>query len=418
MKRYGHLWDRLVSWDNLLLAARKARRGKRDRGAIQAFEFDLERELLTIQKELETGTFRPGGFRSHWIYRPKKRLISAAPYRDRVVHHAILNVLEPILDRHFHADSFACRKGKGTHAAVDRLQGHMRRCRYALQGDIRKFFPSIDHEVLKALFRRLLKDPRLLALMDRIVDHSNPQEPVLDWFSGDDLFTPTERRKGLPIGNLTSQWFANWYLNGLDHFITSGMGLGAYVRYCDDFLLLSNDRADLRSALGRIQEYLATIRLRLHDGKCAVVPVRAGLRFVGYRVWPGHRLLPKANVRAFRKRLKSMKESYRRAELDWPEVKCRIDSWLGHARHASTRHLIQQLSKDFVFQWGKAVRPARAARRVLEQQSQELSRDEPQQEHARQHEQQQRVSGGGVVALALSACQPGAGWFTDRPGAA
>jgi len=406
MKRYGHLWEGLVSWDNLLRAARKARRGKRDRGAVQAFEFDLEHELLTLQQELETGAYRPGDFRSHWIYRPKKRLISAAPYRDRVVHHAIMNVLEPILDRHFHPDSFACRQRKGTHGAVDRLQGHMRRYRYAVQCDIRKFFPSIDHEILKTSFRRLIKDPRLLMLLDLIVDHSNPQEPVFDWFAGDDLFAPVERRKGLPIGNLTSQWFANWYLNRLDHFVTSGLGLGAYVRYCDDFILLSHDKEALRAARDRIREYLATLRLRIHDGKCAVVPVRGGLRFVGYRVWPGHRLLPKANVRAFRKRLRSMQEGYRRGDVDWPQVKRRIDSWLGHARHADTRHLIKQLSKEFVFSRGKAVRPACAARRVLEQQSQELPRDEPQQEHARQPQPQQRFSGGGVAALALSVGSP------------
>ena len=131
MKRYGGLWDRLVSWDNLLLAARKAQRGKRHRSGVQAFNFAQERHLLQLKTELEDATYRPGPFHSHWITRPKARLISAAPYRDRVVHHALMNVLEPILDRHFHPHSFACRRGKGTHAAADRLQILMRRHPYA-----------------------------------------------------------------------------------------------------------------------------------------------------------------------------------------------------------------------------------------------------------------------------------------------
>ena len=157
-----------------------------------------EWQLLRLQRELREGGYRPGPFTTHWIDRPKPRLISAAPYRDRVVHHALMNVLEPILDRHFHPDSYACRKGKGTHAAADRLQQLMRRYRYTLQCDIRKFFPSIDHELLKASSAGLVKDRRVLALMDLIVDHSNEQEPVEDWFPGDDLFTPAGRRRGCP----------------------------------------------------------------------------------------------------------------------------------------------------------------------------------------------------------------------------
>ena len=135
----------------------------------------MESNLLALRRELADGTYRPGPFSTHWIARPKARLISAAPYRDRVVHHALMNVLEPILDRHFHPHSYACRKGKGTHAAADRAQELMRRYRYCVQMDVRKYFPSIDHALLKASFRRLIKDARVLGLMDLIVDHSNPR---------------------------------------------------------------------------------------------------------------------------------------------------------------------------------------------------------------------------------------------------
>jgi len=362
MKRYGGLWEHVVAWANLLLAARKARRGKRGRGEVQRFEFHQEAELLRLQKELIEGTYQPGPFRSHWIARPKRRLISAAPYRDRVVHHALMNVLEPILDNHFHPHSYACRKGKGTHAAADRLQCLMRRFRYFAQCDIRKYFPSIDHEILKGLFRRLIKDNHTLSLMDLIVDCSNQQETVVDYFSGDDLFTPSDRRRGLPIGNLTSQWFANWYLTGLDHYVTSTIGFGGYVRYCDDFVLLANDRIALSEALSLVGQLLTTIRLRLKCGNVSVTPVRAGLTFVGYRLWPTHRLVRKQNVRKFRRRLGWMQAAYARGTIEWPAIKVRLDSWIGHVRQADSERLIRRISQDWRFtrdrgSWRKTASP-------------------------------------------------------------
>ncbi len=349
MKRYGGLWESLVSWENLLLAARKARRGKRDRPCVLRFNFGQEAELLRLRRELVGGTYHPGPFTTHWIARPKPRLISAAPYRDRVVHHALMNLLEPILDRQFHPDSYACRRGKGTHAAADRLQSLLRRRRYFVQCDVRKFFPSIDHGILKALFRRSIKDNRVLWLMDLIVDHSNPQESVLDWFAGDDLLTPLERSRGLPIGNLTSQWFSNWYLSGLDHFVTSRMGLGGYVRYCDDFILLHDDRAGLAKAVTQVREYLATLRLRLHEDTVQLRPSRVGLTFVGYRLWAGHRLVRKSNVREFRRRVRWMRRAYAAWLIGWNDIKPRLASWFGHARQADSQRLLRRLSLEWKF---------------------------------------------------------------------
>ncbi len=349
MKRYGGLWERMIAWENLLLAARKSRRGKRGRGEVERFEFQREAELLRLQAELADGMYQPGAFRSHWIIRPKRRLISAAPYRDRVVHHALMNVLEPLLDRHFHPHSYACRKGKGTHAAANRLQRLMRHCGYFVQCDIRKYFPSIDHEILKGLFRRLVKDERVLGLMDLLVDHSNRQETVVDYFQGDDLFTPSERRRGLPIGNLTSQWFANWYLTGLDHHLTSRLGLRGYVRYCDDFVLLHDDRAALSESLQAVSDWLAGLRLRLKRERPPVTPVRAGLAFVGFRLWPTHRLLRKQNVRQFRRRVRWMREGYARGVVEWSVIKPRLDSWIGHARQANSVRLLGRVSRDWKF---------------------------------------------------------------------
>ncbi|HMB07556.1 MAG TPA: reverse transcriptase/maturase family protein [Isosphaeraceae bacterium] len=230
MKRHGHLWEGMIAFESLHRAAEKARRGKRFRHPAARFFFHLERELWRLHEELATKTYRPGPYRTFFICEPKRRQISAAPFRDRVVHHALTGMLEPIFERSFIHDSYACRKGKGTHAAVDRCQEFARRFRYVLKADVRKFFPSIDHEILKGLVARKVKDPHVLWLVDRIIDHSNPQDPVLAWFPGDDLFTPIERRRGLPLGNQTSQFFANVYLDPLDHFVTDRLGL-SYVRY-------------------------------------------------------------------------------------------------------------------------------------------------------------------------------------------
>jgi RNA-directed DNA polymerase len=391
MKRYGGLWDSVVAWPNLVRAAAKAQRGKRDRPAVQHFNFTQEYQLYRLAEELDRGTYRPGAFRSHWIARPKPRLISAAPYRDRVVHHALMNVLEPILDRHFHPGSYACRKGKGTHAAADRLQELMRGNRWFVQCDVRKFFPSIDHEVLKGKYRRLVKDRRVLSLMDLILDCSNEQEPVTEWFAGDDLFAPVGRRRGLPIGNLTSQWFANWMLNDLDHFVTSGLGVGAFVRYCDDFILLHNDPDLLRDSLGKVVELLERDRLRLHEQRLSIRESRGGARFVGFRIWPTHRLLTKDNVRAFRRRVRWMKRAYAEGKIDPAEVRPRLVSWMGHARQADSKKLIRQLGREWKFVRGGAERLACPARGLVEQQTEELSFRAPQQERARQSEQQHRV---------------------------
>ena len=391
MKRYGNLWETLISWDNLLKAARKARRGKRDRAAVQRFEFDVEGNLLALQKELAGGIYRPGEFSTHWIMRPKPRLISAAPYRDRVVHHALMNMLESILEGHFHPHSYACRKDKGTHAAADRLQRLLKQYRYFVQFDIRKYFPSIDHEILKGLFRRKVKDYRVLWLMDLVVDNSNQQEPMAEYFSGDDLFAPHLRRRGLPIGNLTSQWFANWYLTSMDHHITSRLGLGGYVRYCDDFVVCHNDRRVLAAAAGEIRQFLAGLRLRIHENKLSIRPTWAGTTFVGFRLWADHRLVRKANIREFRRRVRWMRRAYADGMIEWQDIKPRLDSWIAHARQANSELLLRRLAREWRFLRVSAANESCPARRQLEQQSTELPIREPQQERSRQPEQQYRV---------------------------
>ena len=364
MKRYGHLWPHVISFEALLQAAEQARKGKRFRPAVAAFHFDQERALWKLHEELSTKTYQPGAYRSFFIYEPKKRQISAAPYRDRVVHHALTRVLEPIFEKTFIADSYACRKGKGTHAGVKRCQEFARRFRYVLKADIQKFFPSLDHAILKAQVARKIKDPDVLWLVAQIIDGSNLQEEVVNYFPGDDLFTPTERRRGIPIGNQTSQFFSNVYLDPLDHFIKDRLAIKGYVRYVDDILVYSDDKSHLADVQEQIRVFLLQLRLRLHPKKNVIFPVKEGIRFLGYRVYPTHRLLPKENVRRFCRRLRVMLENYAAGRVTMAEVTPRIMSWQGHALQADTYRLRCHLLHTIVHQRATTDKPCVAGRHV------------------------------------------------------
>jgi retron-type reverse transcriptase len=328
MKRHRDLWPRLISFPNLLRAAVLAGRGKRHLANVARFHFDLEKHLCRLQDDLRTRTFE--------IYEPKRRLISAAPFRDRVVHHALCRVLQPVFEPTFIFDSYACRKGKGTHAAVDRFSTFARRNRYVLKCDVSKYFPSIDLEILEELITRKVKDRDVLWLVHLLIDHSNPQEPVQEWYRGDDLFTPTEGRRGLPLGNQTSQFFANVYLNPFDHWVKQRLRARCYIRYVDDFVVFSDDKGWLAEARQRCRERLDGLRLRLHPHKSVISRVQGGTRFLGYRVFPGHRLVPRENVTRMKRRLKRMQAGYARGELSLPDVQRRLAAWLGHALHADT----------------------------------------------------------------------------------
>ena len=255
------------------------------------------------------------------------------------MHHAVCNVLGPIFEQTFIFDSYACREGKGSHAAVDRFQKFTRRHFYVLQCDVRKYFPSIDHTIVKGLVARKIKDESVLWLINRIIDYSNPQEPVQDWFPGDDLFEPAERRLGLPLGNQTSQFLANVYLDPFDHWVKETLRAKCYVRYMDDFVILGDDPAWLAEARERCREQLALMRLRLHPRKAVISRVQDGTRFLGYRVFPSYRLLPRDNVVRMQRRLRRLQTAYAAGERKWEDVRRRLVGWLGHAGQASTWHL-------------------------------------------------------------------------------
>ena len=349
---HADLFERLTSWENLLRAARQARRGKRRQPDVAAFELERERELLHLQDQLRHGTYRPGPYRAFWVREPKRRLISAAPYRDRVVHHALVNLIGPLFERNFVTDSYANQVGKGTHRAVDRYQHFARRFRFVMQFDIVKFFPSLDHEILKHQLRSRVRDERVVGLCDAIIDASNPQEQIVHYFRGDDLFTPAERRRGLPIGNLTSQFWANVYLHGLDNFVKRGLRCAGYVRYVDDFVLFADNKAELRARRAAVVKFLERLRLRIHERRAQPRPTTRPTRFLGYRCWPTHRYLTKENIRRFRRRGRALQRGYARWELDWADVRARLASWNAHAATASCRALRWRLLSSLSFQRG------------------------------------------------------------------
>ena len=345
-RRADGLFERIATFEALCAAARRAVTGKRRTPAPAAFLANLEPEVLRLERELRAGTWRPGGYVSFEIRDPKRRLISAAPFRDRVVHHAVHAVIAPLFERGFIDHTYANRVDKGTHRAVARYERLRNRYRYVLRGDIYRYFPAIDHEVLKADLRRRIACRRTLGVLDRIVDASNPQEPVHLYYPGDDLFTPYERRRGLPIGNLTSQLFANVYLDRFDHFATEVLR-APYLRYVDDFALFDDDPARLDAWRYRVEQFLARRRLSLHPVKTHVAATASPATFLGYELRPGgRRRLPEANVRRFRNRLRGMRDRWRAGTVTREEVEQRVRAWVAHAAHADTWRLRRAIFRD------------------------------------------------------------------------
>lgn len=341
MKRISHVKNRngqlvtlieaMADYGNIQIAYNKARKCKRYRKDVLIFTKEKEENLERVRRELLELVYEPGEYRYFKVYEPKERQIMALPFYDRVVQHAINNVIEPIFSKRFLYHSYACRKEKGMHRASTTLKSWLYSWEkhnpdkplYAIKADIHHYFQSINHETLKAEIRNLIKDGAALTLIERIIDHNGTMPDGI----------------GIPVGNLTSQLFANTYLNILDQYIKHTLGAKYYVRYMDDFIILSPDKHQLREWLAEIEKFLRE-RLKLElNPKTAILSVKNGIDFVGYK----HRATHKKVRRDSIKRIKKTIRKYQRGDITKERLQKSIASWTGHAGHADSYNLRKKI---------------------------------------------------------------------------
>ncbi|MBM4055983.1 MAG: RNA-dependent DNA polymerase [Planctomycetes bacterium] len=347
-KKYKHLYENICRFENLWLASRKARRGKRRKLSVSEFEFDLENKLLEIQDALIKETYQFGAYTRFTIHEPQERQISAAPYRDRVVHHALCNIIEPLLNKAMIYDTYACRIGKGSHRAIQRAQQFLRNYSWVLKLDIRKFFFTIDHYILKKELQKKISDPAVMNLIGKILDtYNSPREYY--FFHGNKEEADITRPIGLPIGNLTSQLFANYYLNPMDRFIKEELKIEGYVRYMDDALLFASDKQTLSDAKKDIRIFLEAYRLSLHEMKSQVFPARHGVRFLGFHLYPDKRKILRSNLKRFKMRLKAKRRLYRQQDISWENILQSLNAWLGFADKQRNVRFINEILSHIPF---------------------------------------------------------------------
>lgn len=323
MKRHGNLFEKIVTFENLLLAAKKAGRGKKDKSSVAAFFFNLENELIQLQSELITQTYHPRDYTLFQIKEPKVRQICSSDFRDRVVHHAICNHIEPILEGRAIFDSYACRVGKGAHLAVVRCQEFTRKYPYFLKCDIKKFFESIDHKTLKQLLSQKFKDKKLLDLFSVIIDHAVPGSVP---------------GRGLPIGNLTSQHFANFYLGEIDHFIKDHLRVKGYVRYMDDFISFAENKEQLQALLVQIEGFArGVLKLELKSKVTTIAPVTQGVPFLGFRIYPRLIRLKRENLIRMRQKIRLKEKLYVAGRISEKDLILSMSSMVGHVSHVNSR---------------------------------------------------------------------------------
>jgi retron-type reverse transcriptase len=340
-RTFNNLWNGVIDFENLYRAYRAAKKGKRYRYESLEFKRELEENLIILQNELIWKTYKPLPLRQFYVYEPKQRLISAPAFRDRVVHHSLCSVIEPIFESKFINETFACRVGRGTHVAMrhiskcariaNRLWGNY----YVLKCDIHKYFPSIDHNVLKRILRRAIRDRHVLNLINTIIDSFEMEG------------------KGIPIGALTSQLFANAYLDPLDHFIKEKCRIKYYARYMDDFVIIHHDKSYLRDLMGEINNFVKD-RLNLAlNPKSGIFPGKHGIDFCGYRIWPSHIKARKSTLKRAKRRLRKMAVMYRANPGILQHAHDSIQSFLGYIKHCSGWRSAKSILESIVFQHGE-----------------------------------------------------------------
>jgi len=336
----GHTFEQIYNFENILDAAYQCRKGKTKAHTTLCFFNNLEENIIHIQNELMWGMYKMSDYHHFYVFEPKRRLISAPHFRDRVVQRAIYNIIEQLFDKQYIHDSYACRRGKGTHKGANRAQAFIRDVErkhgkaFALKADISRYFSSIDHYILKSIIGAKIRCSHTKRLLFYIIDNS-----------------PSDAHGvGIPLGNLTSQIFANIYLNELDRFAKHKLKAKNYIRYMDDFVIIHHDKTQLHQWRRDIELFLhQQLRLKTNS-KTQVFPVAKkngrALDFLGYRIYSTHRLLRKSTVKRIKTKLKKYRKQYAIGEIQFSEINQSIQSWLGHASHADAHHLKQALFKE------------------------------------------------------------------------
>ena len=345
MKNYKNLFNKIAEPEPLFKAWDEFKSNKRSKADVQLFEKDLERNIFDLSRDLKNTTYKHGPYAGFYIYDPKRRHIHKATVRDRVLHHAIFQVLNGIFEPTFIPNSFSCRIGKGTHKGVAAINAMVRKLSrnytqpcFALKCDIKKFFDSIDHNILLDLLKRRINDPKLIALLEEIVGSFNSGQS--------NLFNP----RGVPIGNLTSQIFANIYMNEFDQFVKHELKARYYARYTDDFIILGHNESGLLEKLDRIKTFLHDhLALELHPEKIIIRRYNQGIDFLGYVVFPHHQLVRAKTKRRIVKKLKGKLKAFKAGKITELTLNQSLQSYLGVLSNANAHKLKEYLLSHFWF---------------------------------------------------------------------
>ncbi len=335
MKSYTTLYPKLYSFENLYLAYKKARKRKRKRIYILLFEKNLINNLFKLQEELKNQSYKPKPLKTFILRDPKTRKISKSDFRDRVVHHALCNIIEPILSKSFIYDSYANQKNKGVHKAIERFDYFKRKVSknntktcFILKADIKHYFETVDHKILLNIIKKRIKDQKIIWLIKQILNN----------------YCFKRKGKGIPLGNLTSQFFANVYLNEFDNFVKRKLRVKYYIRYVDDIAIFSNSKTKLNNILEKINHFLlSNLNLELHKDKSKIKLLESGIKLLGYRVFYHHKLLRKSNLRKFERKFSEKLSLLEKGDLAYEDLLRSLKGWLGYATWADTYRLRKEI---------------------------------------------------------------------------
>ena len=334
----SELYSKLCSHENLEAAFKKAKKRKSTKPYVLEFEKNLSENLMKLRNELAFHTYKPAPLKTFIICDPKTRKICKSAFRDRVVHHALIRLIEPIFDKTFIFDSYANRKGKGVHSALKRFdcfkrkvsKNNTRNC-YVLKADIRHYFETVDQNVLINILSKQIKDKRVIWLIRRILEN----------------YSSKQTGKGMPLGNLTSQFFANVYLNELDQFVKHKLKAKYYLRYVDDFVVLHNSKELLENCKEQINNILKNeLKIELHPDKSKIIPLLKGISLLGFRTFYYHKLLRKSNLKKFLRKLAELKEKLNLCLITEDDLAESVQGWVGYAMHGNTYSLRKTLFKN------------------------------------------------------------------------